>query len=769
MKKNYFTKAALLVVFVLFVAQTTYSQERELVWADEFDYTGLPDKDKWFLQTGSGASSGNQELQYYTDKEENAYVDNGVLTITAREESYMGDDYTSARLSTRDMHQWKYGRIEARLKLPTGKAMWPAFWMLGDSYAEIGWPACGEIDILEVFCDGESTDSSVWNTLHWDNNGHAEYGNGFSGSHMPLFKNDSPQEFHVYALEWDASGMEFYVDSELSFNVGIGGSDMTEFHEEFFLILNLAVGGDKFPFNYPNITYPDESNVWPQTMEVDYVRVYSDPSYFQISGSSEAVKSQIGMQFSLPYDTANSYNWTIPVGAALTGGALDSNLIVLDWACNSDSVNCQLTTATSSYELVKHVEVIEQKLSSESYFVEENETGIVYSVTETYNAEYEWSVPAGASIVGSSTAASITVDWGTVDGEVSCLIEGYCDTVTVSKYIRIEGGQFPYPNPDVAHAVPGSINSTDYDYGGEGVAYHDLDANNQGSGPRSDDGVDTEYGDGVDANVGWIGIGEWLEYTIEVEEAKELFVELRVASPSGGGPFSISVNGKTKLSDLEIPKTGSWSAFESFYAGKIAFTTADTLLRYDIGGTGYNFGKIVFHELDETAPSSISNLQVDPSATTANATWDAASDDNLVLEYNVYLDGELYSTVAETELAITGLTPEEDYTLEVVAVDWQGNLSTGVSADFTTTSGLANAVISSELINVYPNPATDKLYIATEYNLSRIVICDHVGRQLIEKNELNGSIDISSLENGVYYMILDAGESGSVTKAFVKR
>jgi len=245
------------------ISQDDPNYNPNLIWADEFDYTGLPDPLKWNMETGGGGW-GNNELQYYTDSESNAKVDNGVLTITAKEESLGGRDYTSARITTQNKFDFKYGRIEARIKLPYGQGLWPAFWMLGDDFNTSGWPACGEIDIMELV-GGDGKDNTVYSTLHWDNNGeHASYGESYS---LPtgIFADD----FHVFSVEWDSQSVKGFVDDYQYFIIDITDSGLSEFHHNFFVILNLAVGG-----NWPGP--PNASTSFPQTMEVDYVRVYQE-------------------------------------------------------------------------------------------------------------------------------------------------------------------------------------------------------------------------------------------------------------------------------------------------------------------------------------------------------------------------------------------------------------------------------------------------------------------------------------------------------------
>ncbi len=247
-----------------YIQKVSIAEDNEnLVWAEEFSYTGDPDESYWNMETGGGGW-GNNELQTYTDSEDNAYVNNGVLTITAREES--AGEYTSARMTTKNKFDFKYGRIEARIKLPYGQGLWPAFWMLGANIDEVSWPYCGEIDIMEMV-GGENQDNTCHATLHWwndSNNSKADYGESYT---LPsgIFADD----FHVFKVVWDAEKIRAYVDDIEYYVIDISGDDFSEFHQDFFIILNMAVGGD-----WPGS--PDDTTVFPQTMQVDWVRVYSE-------------------------------------------------------------------------------------------------------------------------------------------------------------------------------------------------------------------------------------------------------------------------------------------------------------------------------------------------------------------------------------------------------------------------------------------------------------------------------------------------------------
>lgn len=252
-----------------------------LVWADEFDQDGAPNPQNWNFELGDGTTQGipgwgNNELQYYTDRPENVKVENGMLVITAREEFFEGSNYTSARLTTRGLLDQKYGRFEARIKLPYGKGYWPAFWLLGvpetiiidGEEVEEEWPLIGEIDIMEYVGDEPTT---TFSTIHGP-----EYSAGESISKDYILENNRfDTEFHIFGVEWSPNQISFYVDDVLYHTLTpedvedeTEGDGVWVFNDRpFYIILNMAVGGT-LPGN------PNAETVFPQRMVVDYVRVY---------------------------------------------------------------------------------------------------------------------------------------------------------------------------------------------------------------------------------------------------------------------------------------------------------------------------------------------------------------------------------------------------------------------------------------------------------------------------------------------------------------
>lgn len=245
-----------------------------LEWSDEFngENGAPPDASKWTEEVGGGGW-GNQELEYYTNRPQNAYQQDGNLVIHVQREKYTGADgvtrnYTSARLKTQDKFTQAYGRFEARIKIPRGQGIWPAFWMLGDDIDKVGWPRCGEIDIMENI--GREP-ALVHGTIHGPGySGAKGIGSPFALSDKKPFADD----FHIYAVEWEPEAIRFYVDDHLYATRTPGdlpAGTKWAYDHPFFLLLNVAVGG-----SWPRD--PDATSAFPQEMLVDYVRVYQRAS-----------------------------------------------------------------------------------------------------------------------------------------------------------------------------------------------------------------------------------------------------------------------------------------------------------------------------------------------------------------------------------------------------------------------------------------------------------------------------------------------------------
>ncbi|NDP28102.1 MAG: glycoside hydrolase family 16 protein [Flavobacterium sp.] len=237
----------------------------QLTWSDEFDGAAgiLPDATKWTFDIGNGGW-GNQELQYYTNRPENVSLDGtGHLVITAKSENFGGSSFTSARIKTQGLFTQAYGRFEARIKTPYGPGIWPAFWMLGANNQTVAWPQCGEIDIMELKGHQPSINHG---SLH---------GPGYSGGSAitdtyALLNNRFDNDYHLFAVEWDANKIDFYVDNYLYQSVtksAVSTKGEWVYDHPFYLILNIAVGG-----NF--VGFPTSDTPFPQKMMIDYVKVY---------------------------------------------------------------------------------------------------------------------------------------------------------------------------------------------------------------------------------------------------------------------------------------------------------------------------------------------------------------------------------------------------------------------------------------------------------------------------------------------------------------
>ena len=236
------------------------STDPEVTWSEEFNYTGPVDNSIWTHEIGNGNGGwGNGESQYYTSSLNNVKVEDGVLKITAKREDIAGYEYTSARIISRDKYEFQYGKVDIRAKLPSGSGTWPALWLLGANHSEVGWPACGEIDIMEHWGHNPTVISSALHTP-------SSYTN--TVNHAETIVSDYDQEFHIYSMDWNEDRIQFLVDDVVFYTYS--PSPKTDqnwpFNQDAFFILNIAMGGNWFDID------PEFSQ---STMEVDYIRTVS--------------------------------------------------------------------------------------------------------------------------------------------------------------------------------------------------------------------------------------------------------------------------------------------------------------------------------------------------------------------------------------------------------------------------------------------------------------------------------------------------------------
>ncbi len=375
----------------LFVPQV-YGQCYRLVWADEFEGTEL-DTTAWSYQTGDGCPSlcgwGNAEAQWY--RQENVEVSGGTLKIHIREESFGPSSYTSARIRTFEKLHWTTGRFEARMKMPIGQGLWPAFWMLPEETHYGTWPMSGEIDIMEMI---GGLPSSVFGTLHY---GPAFPANQYEGEMYSIALGTLADNFHVYAIEWEEDEIRWYFDDVLYST--LTAADLApypwRFDRDFHLILNAAVGGF-FP------GYPDASTVFPQVLEVDYIRVYQDVEKTLISGPKWVLPgSQNAPYYIQPLEGA-TYNWSVPEGANIISGQGTTQALV-NWGESGGSVEVEFSSPTCTASISKSATM--PGLNCSETLLDFESTGLISWISSDGVYEDSEPNPAPNEINSSATAA----------------------------------------------------------------------------------------------------------------------------------------------------------------------------------------------------------------------------------------------------------------------------------------------------------------------------------------------------------------------------
>ena len=340
-----------LLLSLSFFSYGLVAQNRQLLWADEFNGTTI-DKSTWQFESGPT----NDNVHFYTDRADNAKIVDGKLQIIALKESHQGFDYTSAHIKTEQAQHWKYGRIEASIKLPGTPGFVPAFWMLPADNRYGWWPHSGEIDIME---HPTNEIKHIYGTVH------TEKYNLFSGSSLPqggvVDIPDAETAFHLYAVEWTPEKIDFYVDDQIyySFENDEGATDTWPFNQPFYIILNLAVGGGW-------VGTPDETTTFPAVMEVDYVRVYQDVIEASVQGTDFVTYQSEGIEYRLDDFEGATYQWGVPGGAQIVSGQ-GTPQITVNWGIFGGNVSADITTGDGTYLKALPVKVAPNYLKNSGF------------------------------------------------------------------------------------------------------------------------------------------------------------------------------------------------------------------------------------------------------------------------------------------------------------------------------------------------------------------------------------------------------------------
>ena len=474
-----------------------------------------------------------------------------------------------------------------------------------------------------------------------------------------------------------------------------------------------------------------------------------------IVGKDRVVQGESNVPYKLSsFSDTWTTQWSIKGSGKIISKA-DSTGVIIDWGCTQDTLFCTINTGTKNVKIRLGV-TNSNFLITSPLFVNAGQTNVLLQTQYVRDAIYKWTLPSGAEFTGKADSSEIKIKWGSKTDTVHLSVEGPCGTSLAAKAVLLPGN-YPYPDPSTSHNLPGTIESDAFDYGGEGIAYHDIDVANAGSGNRADDGVDTEMNDGG-GNVGWTNPGEWITYSIHAVQPGMYFAELRVASGVTDGSISnmnILINDENRFGTLKIPGTGGWATFTSIYPGKFELKKTDTLLKYFCVTAGFNIGRLIVWPIDTVRPAqpveAVKNIQ----NTTMLLKWFQTTDNDLVTKYVIYLNNDSVKSGIDSTYTFRSLKANTNYSYKIVAVDRQGNRSKPLTGKFSTFA-LSATDLQDDNINVYPNPFTDEIVIeGVSESQAKVEIYNSLGQleyKKIIKNEQQPRFSLSFLNKGVYVL-----------------
>lgn len=593
--KSYF----LIYIFSLLLCFDSFAQAGcyKLVWADEFEYSGTPNIQKWGYDIG-GHGWGNNELQYYTSRPENVRVENGNLIIEARKEVYQNKQYTSTRLVSKNKGDWKYGRIEVRAKLPYGRGTWPAIWMLPTDWVYGGWPSSGEIDIMEHVGYDQGRVHGTVHTEAYNHSKGTQKGNS-------LYYNDVSQVFHVYSIEWFEDRIDFFIDDKKYFTFTNENKTYKEwpFDQRFHLILNIAVGG-----NWGGAQGVDP-DVYPQKLLIDYVRVYEISDKLEIDGPAVVTPLQENLTFSVNHFENVSYQWNLPAGAHLLS-KMDSSVIQVNWGENGGDVIVKVIgeITCSSDSAVKEVNLVETpqgniyKLddfqnqthnlwsSPNNIQLSENEGKLLVSYDNTKVEKVTFTPEVPLNIINHSIVKLKILNEGVNDSRLALSFEDangretitgiYNFTVPADDIWRVYGTDFTdLWSLDQDKIDPGMIKKINiYLPSGKGsISIKDFSVyiNNIIPSP-----VEIDF---IDQSLNWIDSEFATKYNLYFSKAPQGdYIKVKGNIPTNNNPFDLNgyENGFYKLSALNNAGESELSSEVNLHITSISLEKSDNLFIY---------------------------------------------------------------------------------------------------------------------------------------------------------------------------------------------
>ncbi len=697
-------------IFLIFIfISQIFPQNYKLVWSDEFNDSTL-NQSNWTYEIGNNNGWGNGELEYYTNRVQNCSEHNGILNITAQKENYYNYGYTSTRIKTQGKFLISYGKIEARMKLPFGQGIWPAFWMLGDNINQVGWPKCGEIDIMEMI-GGQGRENTAHGSAHWSG---GDYTKAYT-----LSSGTFADAFHVYDITWTPTQIIWHVDGITYNTLDITPSGLSAFQKTFFIILNLAVGG-----GWPG--YPDNTTTFPQTLQVDYVRVYADSASYP----STAIES--------PQNNSN-FN-------------ADSNITI---------------SANASYS--------KGEITKVEFYQDQEKIG------ETSVSPYQmiWNnVAAGKykirSIAYTNDGLSIKSDFIN---------------------ITVGGGANSSPYGGTPAQIPGTIEAENFDLGGQNVSYYDNDAINTGGFYRLSDGVDIEQC--TDLNGGYDvfsnQLGEWLQYTVNVNQTGTYQISARVASILNSNAMHFEVDGTNVTGTINITSTGGWQTWSTVTSKSFDLQAGTHIIKLVIESGLFSINMFDIYP-SNTSPSinllyPVGGEQL-ASGDIINIKWSSALVNQVEIGYttNGGSSWSFITTGTEARFGvwrwkIPSITSTDCkimiFNKDDVSIKDSSKSSFSISTFLNVVENNSNAKMDFSLDQNYPNPFNPSTSISYQLSKSGYVslkVFDVLGN--IISTPVNGyksegkysiNFDASHLTSGIYFYQLRTGKFLSTKKMLLMK
>jgi beta-glucanase (GH16 family) len=543
----------LVLVFVLVMGMLgipTIHGAYTLVWSDEFDGTSV-NTGNWTFETGNNGGWGNGELEYY--QAANATVSGGILTITAKKESVGGCSYTSARMISYGHHSFTYGKIEARLLVPKGKGLWPAFWMLGNSIMTgTPWADCGEIDIMEHV----NTDDLENGTMHWNSGGgHVQYGQSVAVNNISTW--------HTYTLEWTSTALKWFVDGA-QFCTGDLTINNTQCFvgKPFFILLNFAVGGA-----WPGP--PDASTPFPAQYQIDYIRVYQDsgggstPTPTQPGNTPTPVPGNKTIPGTIQAESYDSMSGVQTETTSDTGGGLN-----VGWIETGDYMNYNVNVNTSGSYTVGF-RVASPNANTQVQLKKGGTVLTTVTIPNTGGWQVWTTVNGTASLTSGSQTLQLYASVGGWNINWVSFTSGGGATATPTP-TRPPSGT-PTPTPPSGKVIPGKIEAESY---------------------NSMSGIQLETCSEGTQDVCYVDAGDWMNYNVTVQTTKAYVAQFRVSSPYSNTQLQLKL-GATVLATVTVPNTGGWQTWATASATVNLTAGSQTLQVYAVTN-GWNFNWLNF-------------------------------------------------------------------------------------------------------------------------------------------------------------------------------